>query len=257
MSTSQNQLSALENLRADAEAIAAKLASELQRHKEKMAELKSADSARKFSPEYQRFQVQNERSRARQIAKMEEADFRALKAKLESAAQAWATETLMRRARAVPESGKVEHDILNELKMMRLEREFSVAKPDELIAFAADAKESGDLASLRLLSKEVGRRQFDGIERARVRVALDEAISGVRVPNQAEAHSILQSALEKVSDAWDSLAELESGKESLHAEMMRVTRKHFPQSGESEPESGESEPESGEPESGESGESAA
>jgi hypothetical protein len=229
----QNKLAALEALRADAEAIASKLAGELERHRAKMGELKSADAARKFSPEYQRFQLQNERSRARQIAKMEEAGFRDLKTKLESAAQSWTMEALMRRARAVPETGKVEHDILNELKMMRLEREFSVATPDELIAFATDARESGDLASLRLLSKEVGRRQFDGLERARVRVALDEAIAGVNVPNQAEAHRILQSALEKVSDAWDSLAELETGRETLRAEVQRVTRKHFPASQES------------------------
>jgi len=231
MDQTQNKLAALETLRADAEAIASKLTGELERHRAKMGELQAEDVKKRYSPEYWRFQVQNERSRAKQVAKTEEPGFRELKTKLESAARAWSTETLMRRARLVPETGKVEHDILNELRTMRAEREFSVATPDELIAFATDAKETGDLASLRLLQKEVNRRQFDGLERARVKVALDEATTNVQIPDQAKAHSILQSALEKVSDAWDSLAELETGRETLRAEVQRVTRKHFPESG--------------------------
>jgi hypothetical protein len=218
-----SQHTALEGLRTRATGLFVTAEGELERSRQKIADLQNENARKKFAPDYLREQVESERARVKQYAALQGADLANIKTRLETAANAWQTETVMRRARVVPASDKPEADLLNELRTMRFAQEFQAATVPELIDHIGEAKERGDLAALAMLRREIGRRKFDSDnDRARAKVAIDSAIQGVEIPGQKQAFALIEAARTTMESAEDVLTELQTGRETDRARMRRV-----------------------------------
>jgi hypothetical protein len=84
-----------------------------------------------------------------------------------------------------------------------------------------------------MLRREIRRRPAKSeLEKIPLATAFDQAIEALEISGQRAAHATIESALETFATAEDALHELRTGKEPLRAEVARVTKKHFPQSGE-------------------------
>jgi len=214
---------ALEGLRTRATGLFVTVEGELERSRQKVAELQNENARKKFSPDYLREQVEQERKRAAEYASLQGADLANIKSRLAVAENAWATETALKRARMVAESDKPEADLLNELRTMRYSQEFQAATVPELLEHVGEAKERGDLASLAMLRREIGRRKFDSDnDRARAKVAIDSAIQSVEIPGQKQAFALIEAARTTLETTEDILTELQTGRETDRARMRRV-----------------------------------
>jgi len=223
----QNSLAAIENLRADVEAIASKLQNELARHKARIAELGTKDAQQKYSPAFLRSQIETERKRAREVAAQHAESLSAVKARIEAAAKNWSTSSKLREARLV-EGDSVEHQILGELRHARLAQEFRDATPAQLVEHIRDAGQHSDLARLELLRKEIARRPVKSeAEKIPLSLAFDEAIAGVKIDGQEQALAVIEAAAEQFSVADDCASELRTGKEAIGTQMRRAVEKHF------------------------------
>ena len=168
-------------------------------------------------------QVRHEQKKAKEIAAQYQSDLKSVESSIATVQNTWSTETLMRRAKLTPDDASEIGQVLGELRMMRMSAEIKSATPTELIDMMKGAAQSGSLVELELIRKEVGRREIpDAVVRMQVRTSLDDAIAGVVVPGQAEAHAAIEQSGLILESAQDVLIELETGKESLRAHAQRV-----------------------------------
>jgi hypothetical protein len=222
-----DQHNQLGELQRDVTKLADSLQSELAQHRQKLAELRSAESQKRYTPQHLREQVDAERKRAQQIAAQHAAALGELKQRIENSAHQWSTEKALRSARFA--NGDTVHDsILDELRRLRVTQEIKDARPAELVQRIRDAGQSGNLAELELLRREVGRREFKSeVERIPLMTALNGAIEAVEIPGQKEAIAAIEAAAEQFSVADDYASELRTGKEAIGTQMRRAVEKHF------------------------------
>ena len=198
----------------------ARAESERERHKARIENIKS-DEGR--TPGWIDGQVRHEQKKAKEIAAQYQADLKTVETSIATVKNTWSTEMLMRRAKLTPDDADGNALILGELRMMRMTAEIKDATPSELIDKMTSASQSGGLFELDLIRKEVGRREIpDAVVRMKVRTSLDDAIAGIVVPGQAEAHAAIEQTNLILEAAQDVLIELETGKESLRAHARRV-----------------------------------
>jgi hypothetical protein len=195
----------------------------LARVKRKIDELSSDTAKATYSTNYRQSQIAHETRKASADAKERLPEITALATRLESARQAWTTESLMRKAKLTPDSEDVNAQILAEMRLMRVTSELQAALPNELVAAAVDAKATGNLAMLHLVKKEATRRKFDSItEKGVVHTEIDRAINEVEIPEQKQAMAMLDDIQLGIEMAQDTLTELSTGKETDRAHMRRV-----------------------------------
>jgi len=198
----------------------ARAEAERDRHKARIENLK-ADESR--TPGWIDGQVRHEQKKIKEVAAQYQADLKAVEASITKARGATSTHTQMSRAKLTPDDASEIGQVLGELRMMRMTAEIKSATPTELIDMMKGAAQSGSLVELELIRKEVGRREIpDAVVRMQVRTSLDDAIAGVVVPGQAEAHAAIEQTNLILESAQDVLIELETGKESLRAHARRV-----------------------------------
>jgi hypothetical protein len=218
-----SQHTALENLKRKAASLYTTVEAEQERAKTELAKWNGEQARKKYSPDHLRAEAESIRERAKTFASLQDAELRNIQTRIQTARQAWDTATLMKRARLVPESDKIEADLLEELKRLRLAGDLQAATPDELIEAATEAKEGANLAMLSLLRREAARRQYGSdIERAKVKTAVDRAVSEVSPPGRSEALQLVSEAELNLEMAADSLAELTTGQTPARLQMRRT-----------------------------------
>ena len=195
----------------------------LARVKRKIDELSSDTAKATYSTNYRQSQIAHETRKASADAKERLPEITALATRLESARQAWTTESLMRKAKLTPDSEDVNAQILAELRYMRTQADIQLASVGEIVDMAGEAAKAGNLALLEMVRKESTRREYQtSVEKMQVQTALSKIISDVEIPEQKTALAMLDEAQLGVEMAHDTLSEISTGKETDRAHMRRV-----------------------------------
>jgi hypothetical protein len=200
-----------------------KLDEERTRLKTNIENWNSAENRKKYVGTFVDEQIKDARLKARETARLFQPELEAMEASIIKASDTWSTETLMRRAKFTPDDADVNTQILHELRQTRLAAEIKSVAPDELVSMINDAAESGRLAELEMLRKEVGRRDFgDAVVRMSVNATLADAVAKVKIHGQEAAHEAIKQARLTLEAAQDVVHELQTGEESTRAKMNRV-----------------------------------
>jgi len=218
-----NDHTALASLKADVINLFTSADAHLARVKRELDELKSDSAKATYSPQYLHTQTVHKMRKAKADAAERLPEITVLTTRLESARQQWSTESLLRKAKLTPDSEDVSAQILAEMRLMRVTSELQASMPNELVAAAVDAKETGNLAMLYLIKKEATRRKFDTVsEKGLVHMEIDRVIQEVEIPDQKRAMAMLDDVQLSLESAQDALTELSTGKETDRAHMRRV-----------------------------------
>jgi hypothetical protein len=192
-------------------------------HKSKIADLQSDATKKVRTQWYIDGQVRHEQKQAKEVAARYHADLKSVEASIAKVQGAWSTPALMARAKPYNDDADVNTRILAELEQARAIRNIERARPIELIDLLKTAAATGNLVALNLLKTEIGRRDFsDSVERMKVNTALADAIAGVKIEGQEQAHAAVEQATMILEAAQDVLIEIETGKEPLRAQARRV-----------------------------------
>jgi hypothetical protein len=214
---------AIENLKRAAVDLFVAVDTANQDTRKSIAKWNNPDYRKKYSAEYLKDEAEQIRQKAKEIASIKRADLQGLAARLEVSRKAWDTSTLMKRARFVPENDKIEADLLEELKRLRIGAEVQSATVAELAEMAVEAKDSKNLAMLQMIKKEAARRTFGtDVDSSATKVAINKAVDEVDIPEQQQALAFIDEIQATVEAAEDVLVELMTGKETKRAEAKRI-----------------------------------
>lgn len=214
---------AIENLRMAVTRTFAALDTEVESTRKALAELSTAESKKTFTAEHRAQKEATIRAKAKEIGALQRAEAMNLASRLTVTKKAWDTETLMKRARLVPPSDRIESDLLEEMRRLRISADLRDATAAELAAMSGEAKDEKNLALLTMLKKEADRRMYESdADRALVKVALSKAIAEVEPEGQQQAHALIRDVELTLEHVEDAITELLSGKEPKRAEMRRV-----------------------------------
>lgn len=211
------------NLKTKTADLFARIDEERARLKTAIEDLNSPANRKKYVASHVDEEIKATKRRAKETAALFESELASLEAGIAAATAVWETDSLLRRAKLVPDDASETGQVLGELRRMNLAAEIKDAAPGELISMIHDAAESGRLAELEMLRRQVARRDFgDSVVRMSVNTALTEAISNLEIPGQAAAHNAIAQAVQTLEAARDVAHELATGDEPVRARMARV-----------------------------------
>jgi hypothetical protein len=211
------------NLKTKTADLFARIDEERTRLKTRIEDLNSPANRKKYVAAHVDEEIKATKQKAKEVAVLFQAELATLEAGIAAATAVWETDALMRRAKFTPDDATEIGQVLGELRKMNLTAEIKAAAPDELVAMITDAAESGRLAELALIRKEVGRRDFgDSVVRMSVNTALSEAVAGLEIPGQPQAKKAIEEATLTLEAARDVAHELATGDEPVRARMARV-----------------------------------
>ena len=115
--------------------------------------------------------------------------------------------------------------LVEDTARVRWAGELSRSTPQRLVQLAGDAAAQGDAPLLAILADEVDARGLKGVEGGQLRIAVDNALETIKLPDfdeeVAERAELLQARL-RIAGAWH---EIESGEQDLAGAAARIAER--------------------------------